>query len=331
MKFRTSSFVKYRIKKYIPSSVWAKLASNIENKRNSEYKQRYINNSLRVSEPKIFVIRRRPPGGGLFSNVNHVLQGIEYAKNENLIPVVDMKNYWTSYSQRGKFNGSKNSWDYFFEPVSNVRLEYAYKNQNLILSKGDRILPSSPLADHGLKFIIDRDYLSKYSALYIENIRLNRQTQEYINRVKEFLEWETSSLGVSFRGTDYISMQPTGHAKQPSYLQLRSRVENKLIKNNFSKIFISTEDIEAREAIFSVNPEATYKRFREKRTLERLLSDRHRHSHQTIAALGYLAEIYLLAECQSITCSIANGSASAFLINGGKYLEPDVIDLGVYG
>lgn len=330
MNTNSLAFVKYGAKKYIPSFIWKNAAKILQNKRSSDFAERHTVKKFGISEPKILVIRRRPPGGGLFSNMNHVLQGIEYAKSENLTPVVDMKNYWTSYSQRGKFNNTNNSWEYFFEPISDIYLEDLDKYQNLTFSKGDRILPSSPLADHGLNFVLNEGLLFKYSNLYAEHIKLNKQTREFMTRVKEFLEWETSSFGVSFRGTDYISMQPKGHARQPSYSQLLSRLENKFRKHNYSRLFIATEDVEARRIISGAYPDITYKGFRKRETIEKMLSHRSIHSNQTIEALGYLAEIYLLSECLSITCSIANGSASAFLINGGKYLEPDVINLGVY-
>lgn len=330
MNTNSLAFVKYAAKKYIPSYIWRNAAKLHQNKRSSDFAERRIVKNFGISEPKILVIRRRPPGGGLFSNMNHVLQGIEYAKSENLTPVVDMKNYWTSYSQRRKFNGSNNSWEYFFEPISDIQLQDLDKYQNLTFSKGDRILPSSPLADRGLNFVLNEGLLFKYSNLYADHIKLNKQTREFLNRVKEFLEWETSSFGVSFRGTDYISMQPKGHARQPSYSQLLSRLENKFRKHNYSRLFIATEDAKVRKIISCTYPDITYKAFRKRETIERLLSHRTSHSNQTIEALGYLAEIYLLSECLSITCSIANGSASAFLINGGRYLEPDVINLGVY-
>lgn len=329
-KMRFVTFLKYRFKKFIPQIIWINLAKNIQKKRELEFDQRYISNVHGQHKPAIYVIRRRPPGGGLFSNVNHVLQGIEYAKYNHLTPIVDMQNYWTSYSQRPSFNSSKNAWDYFFEPISNIKIENIEKYQHLFLSKGDRILPSSPLADRGLSFVLDRKMLLEYNRLYTENIKLNKPTQEFINRVKEFLIWEKSSIGVSYRGTDYVFNQPTGHARQPSFSHLLSRLETKLEQNCFSRLFVSTEDNEARNIINSAYSKTVYKEFRDQKTMEKLVSDRHNHSKQTIGALGYLAEVYLLSECLSITCSIANGSATALMINGGRYSDPDIINIGVY-
>lgn len=48
---------------------------------------------------KIYIIRRKPPGEGLFSNVNHVLQGLIHSEKNGTYPVVDMQYYSTEYSQ----------------------------------------------------------------------------------------------------------------------------------------------------------------------------------------------------------------------------------------
>ena len=329
-KIRLFTFLKYRVKEFIPQNLWLIAAKRLKVKREREYAQRTIVNDTGIQTPHIYLIRRRPPGGGLFSNVNHVLQGIEYAKNMDMVPIVDMQNYWTSYSQKKPFNDSKNSWDYFFEPVSEVKISELARYKNLTLSKGDRIQPDSPLADLGLGFVMDKELLTRYSRLYSENIKINVQTQKFILRVKDFLEWESNTVGVFYRGTDYVATKPKGHAKQPSLSMLLSRLESKLDKESYSRLFISTEDNEARKRLHSTYSSIAYKEFREKKTLEKFLSNRQSHSKQTIEALGYLAEIYLLSECRSLTCSIANGSANALLINGGKYFNPDILNLGVY-
>ncbi len=305
-------------------------AKRFKAKREREFAERSVVNDSGSQTTHIYLIRRRPPGGGLFSNVNHVLQGIEYAKNLDMTPIVDMQNYWTSYSQKKPFNGSKNSWEYFFKPVSEVKISDIAQYKYLTLSKGDRIQPDSPLADLGLGFVMDNELLMRYSQLYSENIRINEQTQKFIDRIKDFLEWESNTMGVFYRGTDYVATKPKGHAKQPSLSMLLSRLESKLDKESYSRLFISTEDNEARKRLNSTYSLIAYKEFREKKTIEKFLSNRHSQSKQTIEALGYLAEIYLLSECRSITCSIANGSASALLINGGKYSNPDILNLGVY-
>ena len=327
---RITKFVKYKVKRFIPKSFWFILARYTEEKRKSQFEQRHVRRASAERENRVYVIRRRPPGGGLFSNVNHVLQGIEYAKINQLTPIVDMQNYWTSYSQRKSLNNTKNAWEYFFEPVSQIKIGELDQYKNVIFSKGDRILPTSPLADLGLRFVLDSKLLEKYHNLYIENIRLNKFTLDFINRVKDFIDWDHNSIGVSYRGTDYVSNQPTGHAKQPTLPHLISRLEDKREKYPNCRLLVSTEDNAAKKKIINSDFNSVYREFRDHSTLKKLISNHAPISKQSIDALGYLAEIYLLSECRTITSSIANGSASALVINGGKYSEPDIIDIGNY-
>lgn len=258
------------------------------------------------------------------------MQGIEYAKENKLTPIVDMRNYWTSYSQQKPFHNAENAWEYFFEPVSNFKVDDLDTFRDVTLSKGDRIMPGSPLADRGLKFVLDKKLLQEIHELYVQNIRLNVMTLDFLDRIKEFLEWNANSIGVSYRGTDYVLNQPTGHAKQPSLPQLISRIEIKQEKFLNSRLFLSTEDHVAKKVILKTDFHSIYKDFRNDSTLRKFVSNGHSVSKQTLNALGYLAEIYLLSECLTVTCSIANGSATSLIINGGKYIEPDIINLGNY-
>ena len=84
---------------------------------------------------KIFYVIRRSPGAGLFSNLIYVLNHLDIANKHNFIPVIDMENYPTIYNERKSINGTKNSWLYYFEPVSKYSIEDVYKSKNVILSK----------------------------------------------------------------------------------------------------------------------------------------------------------------------------------------------------
>ena len=62
-----------------------------------------------------YVIRRLPPGGGLFSNVWHVISHIDKVKERGWVPVVDMEGYSTFYNQPDEINETFNAWEYYFE------------------------------------------------------------------------------------------------------------------------------------------------------------------------------------------------------------------------
>ncbi len=78
----------------MPEYCWQYLAQIISKYRDSKYmEQRKSFGNLNPTK-NFFIIRRRPPGWGFFSNYFHVLKGVIHAEQNNLVPVVDMENYW---------------------------------------------------------------------------------------------------------------------------------------------------------------------------------------------------------------------------------------------
>ena len=327
---RSLSIAKYNLKRVIPKKIWTKSARLYETKQALEFTERVIKSKDSLFEESILVIRRRPPGGGLFSNVNHVLQGLEKARSEGLIPVVDMENYWTSYCQKQKFNGTSNSWEYFFNPVSSVKLKDVELYQTVTLSRGDRMNSDSILSDKGLKFVLNKNSINYLHQLYIEYIQLNNDCSSLLQKVKEYINWEPITVGVSYRGTDYVSLQPNGHARQPSLQEFLKAVEDKLACSRKYRLLISTEDISVRKALLSLYGDCSYKNFRSHEILSKMLPAREKASPQLLEALGYLIETYLLSESETIVSTIANGSAAAIILNGNRYSNPVIIDKGVY-
>ena len=84
---------------------------------------------------KIFYVIRRSPGAGLFSNLIFVINHLVIAEKHNFIPVIDMQNYPTIYNENKIIKHTKNSWLYYFEPVSKYSLREVYRSKNVILSK----------------------------------------------------------------------------------------------------------------------------------------------------------------------------------------------------
>ena len=329
MKF-TLNYPKYFLKSLIPISIWNGLAQPIQGIREKVYSEHINYNPNATIDNEIYVIRRRPPGGGLFSNVNHVMQGIEYSIKHKLIPVVDMQNYWTSYSQRRKFHGSSNAWEYFFCPVSNVDLGNLETFSRVRYSKGDRINSSSGLADRSLSFVLDPNLVDFYGSMYQNHLRMNSNTLKIIDNVKEFIGWNPETVGVSYRGADYLELKAGGHARQPEITELSKNLMGKVLKLPSAKVLISTDDNRAREIITSSVKVRAYVNFRDETLLKRFVSNKSNPSPQVLNALGYLIEVVLLSEGKTIVCSIANGSATAILLNRNKYEDPLIINKGTY-
>ena len=327
---RIFTFSKYHLKPFVSSETWNRLANTQHRRVEAEFREKLELNPHAKETLGVYVIRRRPPGGGLFSNVNHVLQGIEHSIERDLIPVVDMQNYWTSYSQRKKYNESYNAWEYFFEPVSPIYLNDLKNFSHVYFSRGDRITSSSILADKSLEFVMDCNAINYYGEIFHQYIKLNPHTQKVIERIKDSINWTENTIGVSYRGTDYLALKPKGHARQPELSEIKAEVMQKIIENPSWKLFISTEDSLARGSLSNMVSEKTFQDFRDERTFSRYISTKSRPTPQVLRALGYLAEMILLSEAKTIVCSIANGSATAILMNRNQYQSPVVINRGIY-
>ena len=109
----------------------------IQTKSNRLYKK--INNSALISfgklnKNKYFYVIKRSPGAGMFSNLTFVMNHLLIAHNHNLIPVIDMENFPTIYNEKKKIDGTYNSWEYFFNPVSKYTLDEVYKSKNVFIT-----------------------------------------------------------------------------------------------------------------------------------------------------------------------------------------------------
>jgi hypothetical protein len=326
------SIIKYRFKKIIPNRIWTTTSGIRKNRKDNFFSEtRKVFGKLN-EDIEIFIIRRKPPGGGLFSNVNYVLQGLIYAKKREMYPVVDMQNYSTEYSRIRKFNGKKNAWEYFFNPVSNINLIDAYKSKNVTLSEGDRILKNHIMSGRNIAYVLDNDFLEESHKIYTKHIKLNNYTNsyiEYILKSKEIVP--DSTLGVFLRGTDYL-LGPTGHPIQPDIDDVVKDIIVYLETKPIEKLLLSTDDVQLRKKLEDKFGSLMIESIRS--DSESLFSDELRNQFEipkgAIARnLSYLSEIYILSKLSFNISSLSNGSAIMYVINGQKFTDSKLYYYGV--
>ena len=326
------SIIKYRIKRFVPGKIWLTFSQIIKNKKEvffSEHRKQFGDTNENI---EIYIIRRKPPGGGLFSNVNHVLQGLIYAKEMKMYPVVDMKNYATEYSQIYGFNGEKNAWEYFFNPVSNISLTDSYKSKNVILSEGDRILKNHIMSGRNIAYILDKEFLEEAHKVYGDHIDLNRYTKSYIEYILNKKDINlNSTLGVFLRGTDYL-LGPTGHPIQPHINEVIKDICNFLENKPIKKILLSTDDLQLRNKLEAKFGDLMLESIRSdsESLFSNQLRDQFKIPKGAIARnLSYLSEIYILSKLSFNISSLSNGSAIMYVINGGKFTDSKLYYYGV--
>jgi len=326
------SIIKYRFKKIVPNQIWTAISGLVRHRNDNFFSETRKEFGKKNENTEIFVIRRKPPGGGLFSNVNYVLQGLIYAEKKGMWPVVDMENYSTEYSRIRKFNGKKNAWEYFFYPVSNINLVDAYKSKNVTLSEGDRILKNHIMSGRNLAYVLDHEFLEESHKMYTKHIKLNSYTNSYIDYILNTKEIVLdSTLGVFLRGTDYL-LGPTGHPIQPDIDDVIKDIIVYLETKPIEKLLLSTDDVQLRKKLEDKFGSLMIESIRS--DSESLFSDELRNQFEipkgAIARnLSYLSEIYILSKLSFNISSLSNGSAIMHVINGQKFTDSKLYYYGV--
>ena len=180
---------------------------------------------------------------GLWSSFFQVVGLIRYAERHDLEPVVYFNDAACWWSQDG-YNGSRNAWEYFFEPVGrvsatellgaeNVGLEHA-SLQQLRAALPDDLVMSDYILDHVGHYDHTESQRREYAAIVERRIRVKN---EVLAKLEPALV-ETLAAGataVHYRGTDKFCESPR-QSPHEYYDALQHRVEPS------HKLFVATDD-----------------------------------------------------------------------------------------
>lgn len=271
------------------------------------------------------VIRRKGDSAGLFSYVLIILEKLAYCEQKGYIPVIDMQHTRNTYLQKREV-GFINSWEYFFEQPCGYGLKNISRCKNVFFS--DTHIECLV----GSRCFSNKEELQKWSDLYKKYIVLNRETKEYIEKMRGQLFVKSEKcLGVCCRGTDYNN-HPSKHPRQPEPRKVIEDARHIMSEGGYNKLFLVTEDAE----IYQYFKES----FGEKMTAvpqiryvgkeEITIRVNARKKDKYLQGLDYITAIYLLAECNGILAGYTNGVLAAVLINGGIYEFSKIYSLGFY-
>src|ERR1039458_7053638 len=79
-----------------------------------------------------YIIWRKPPGNGFFSNFLGVIGHLLIADRLGYTPIVDMLNYKTYYNQPEGIDGLHNEWEYYFEQPSGYSISAIANSKNIV-------------------------------------------------------------------------------------------------------------------------------------------------------------------------------------------------------
>jgi len=262
--------------------------------------------------PIYYIVRRNLNWGdaGFFSNWLYALTHIAYAKEKGWIPVVDMRNCHTLYSEKHPVNGTRNAWEYYFEQPVDTRT--AYRSGRFVLSTGSgRKKSYMPFVetDERLDLVPERAEQLKAAAADYMHVRPDL--------LLSFEEWETTHLagkrvlGVHWRGTDKRA-PPPGHRSTTSLEALLTAVSDLRDRRKPDLIFLASDETGIRERIEEaagvpvVQTEACRLDAGDARGLH-LANVRHaRPNHRYLLGLEVLRDAWLLSRCDFLVHGHSN-------------------------
>jgi len=277
-----------------------------------------------LNPDKTFYVIYRKHGGGIFSDVMHVMLSVKTALENNMIPVVDMRLGLSFYNEKKAINGSDNPWEYYFEQPCGYALDEVYKSKNIVLSSG-KVGKFADFYFSKKAFPIYKTYLHAKSAL--------------IEEIDQFFSTFFTGgkiLGVHFRGGDMI--RAPEHETPPDPIRMIAKVNEFLEKHPVDRIFLVTEVLEYAYLFKKMFPDKLLlaEEFRGTNTINhyRIMYPRENHRYllgrEAIINTFLLSRAnYLIAGGKSMVASGSNISRTAQILNDNKYEAQSYIYSGV--
>lgn len=283
-------------------------------------KKFFFINKGTLNPDKIFYVIQRYPGFGLFSNLAFVLNHIKIAKSLGFVPIVDMQNFPTIYNEKNKIFNTLNSWEYYFDQLSNFSLEEVYKSKNVILT--DNRFYSDDL-DFFSNITDSKDLID----ILNNDIKLKKNKLNLIKSVKKKLFQDKKILGVHFRGTTYKTAGVV-YAIAPN--QMINKINEILSKEKYDKIFLVTEDLGNFNSIINYFGDKVVFLKTSKRGKSDLdvWDNYSRNRHRYKLGRDILVETYLLSFCDGFIDIETNPRAIAHGLNLNPNQKRYTIDNG---
>ena len=267
------------------------------------------------------------PTAGFCAILNRILGALYYADYYSFIPVIDNWNN-SAYEEENEIQGTYNVFEYYFEPVSDFSLVEVLQSRNTTILRdhnADLILRDSNVVNW---YVPNDTYIKKLADIYKKYIKLNKNTEERIER-----EWQTlglvgKTLGIHYRGTDY-KLGVTSHPGSYSLKMFGDTIEKVMAEKEFDSIFLATDDVEAIEFFKSNYPNIKFYndviRSAGKISVAYIETDRESNHYK----LGYevLRDMYTLARCDGLIAGLSQVALTTQVIKKAKDEEYTVLKI----
>lgn len=283
----------------------------------------HIRPGLLNRSPGYYIVRRRPPGAGFFSNYFYVLGHVLEGLGRGLLPVVDMQHYRTLYNEKQPVNGTRNAWEYYFDQPH--CLQEAYGGGNYILSDTKFRRERMPYWQGPTFCRLNGETSPPFLAAAEKYAPIRPEIK---TEVEEFHACHLAGhkvLGVHYRGTDKKIRQDDHSVTSPPAKYLAA-IRNLVLERGYDLVFFCTDDATALAMIREKTPcpIATTQAFRDESSSvtgihHEAANRRRRPLHRYRMGLEVLRDTLLLARCHGLVYSHSNVTNAALVLNQGVY------------
>lgn len=276
-----------------------------------------------------YIIRRPTMNSGFFSDFFYVLGHCIYADKKGYIPVVDMENYKTLYSEKKMFRGTKNAWEYYFEQPANVSLKEAYNNSHIILSQGKYKYEYVPYYKGIDKCFPNKDIVNELQQYIASYIHIK---PEYVKKANDFYDKYKGKnvLGVHIRGNDMFHVE--GHPVPASVDTFIDKITNVVHENNIDNIIICTDEKRivkcVKDKLGDIVQETDAYRAAEHETtgIHSSRTKVKRENHKYKLGAEVLEDALILSKCDYLMCGHSNVPYASIVLNNNQYKNIYVVE-----
>ncbi len=207
-------------------------------------------------------------------------------------------------------------WNSFFE----LRESYK-KTDHTKFIEFDSAVSYRP--DDSMDNLTNARFMRYWHDLFYNNFCFEAKVSEYINKQYElYLKGkENRTIGVICRGTDYLTLKPYMHPRQPKAEDLYDRIDILLNENKYKYIYLVTEDNDIyekfkeryKEKIISI-PQNRIS-LKEKKFLFDVIKENNLDTYSR--NLDYLTAIVLLSKCKALVGGRSSGTVAAMVLSEG--------------
>ena len=290
--------------------------SSLPANESTKYSSTLFNEKKICSENKKFAILRRTSceACGLFSYyIVHLGCIINYLKH-GYIPILDVGSFSNILS--GNNNPEDNPWEEFFNQPCGYTLDDVVKMKDVEIFECECVLD---MPDE--KTVYSKPIMLNYHHIIQEKyMSVNRNILKEAKKIwYKLFRHSKNVLGIFVRGTDYSSLQPGGHSRQPSIDIIINDTITMDKQNKYDYIFLGTEDDEIRNAfIKKFGKKLKYLVPKDKLVYN---SGYLTYSKNVFGNMDfsktYLLSIVILSKCIDIISSRTSGAAGVFIISNG--------------